>query len=601
MTPAAGCWEEIEAGRGAIRWSVAPALRHQLLDTTGLRLDEWLQAGHAQIVKTGPHRVVYRVVLSAGTVIYVKHNLLPDLRAWLRQLVRPSKARTELNRALAVAACGVQTIEPLALGERQAFLGACDSYLITRSLEDTQTLNTLLATTLIALPPARQAAVRRRLAVALGRFVARLHDAGIRHYDFHAANILVRVDTADQPELFLIDLGPVRVGPTLGWRASRDNLVMLGGWFTTRVSRADRLRFWRAYLEARSGQPWLRGLRRPVEPLQLARDLERRARGRSLAFWRSRDRRCLASNRYYRRVRGPGVVGHVVADLDVATLASFVADPDAAFTAPGVRLLKDSRSSTVAELEIVHDGRRRRVIYKRFGVTTWSDPVTALLRPTAAVRSWKFGHGLRERCLPTARPLLVLHRVRGGLWREGYLLCEKIENAVDLHGFVTALQCRPVGEALQALRLAIDAVARAVRRLHGCRLSQRDLKAANILLTSNPEEQPSPFQPVDIHGPGASLSSLLPLPASVVWFIDLAGLHLYAHLSRTRRVQNLARLNASFHQSGHISRTDRLRFLRTYLLWNMKGRGTWKTWWRAIAAATDTKVARNSISGRILA
>jgi hypothetical protein len=92
----------------------------------------------------------------------------------------------------------------------------------------------------------------------------------------------------------------------------------------------------------------------------------------------------------------------------------------------------------------------------------------------------------------------------------------------------------------------------------------------------------------------------LPLPASSVWFIDLVGVRLHARLTLSRRVQNLARLNASFYQSRALTRTDRLRFLRAYLLWNLHGRGTWKRWWRAIAAATEAKAARNARSGRIL-
>jgi hypothetical protein len=576
-------------------------MRDQLLGPDGLRIAEWLQSGKAQVVKTGPHRVVYRATLADSTTVYIKHNLLPDLRSWLRQTVRPSKARMEYDRALAVAARGVATVQSLAIGERQAFLGACESYLITRSLDNTQTLNAFLATTLAPMPPRRRAVVGQRLAVALGRFVATVHDAGIRHDDFHAANILVRLQAGDMPQLFLIDLGAVHLGPRLAWDASRANLVMLGGWFSTRVSRTDRLRFWRAYVAARGLGPWQRGPYGSKEPQVLARDLESRGRARALAFWRNRDRRCLVNNRYYRRLRAPGIVGHAVADLDRPTLADFIADPDAPFQRPGVRLLKDSRSSTVAELEIIHEGRPRRVIYKRFRVTAWSDPVTALLRETPAVRSWMFGHGMRERCLPTARPLLVLHRVRAGLRREGYLLCEKIEDAVDLHGLVSQLSLRPPNEARRALHLAIDAVARVVRQLHRCRLSHRDLKAANLLMTADLERPANLFQQVGAVAAGASISSILPLPASPVWFIDLAGVRLHAHLSRARRVQSLARLNASFHQSRIINRTDKLRFLRAYLLWNLKGRGTWKAWWRAIEAATNAKVLRNARSGRVLA
>src|SRR5439155_3212374 len=121
--------------------------------------------------------------------------------------------------------------------------------------------------------------------------------------------------------------------------------------------------------------------------------------------------------------------GHTVSDLDPAAVAALTANPDEPFRRPGVKLLKDSRSSTVAELELTVGGVPRRVIYKRFRVTAWSDPRANLVRRSPALRSWVYGHGLRERCLPTARPLAVLHRRRRGLSYEGYLLTEKIEGA----------------------------------------------------------------------------------------------------------------------------------------------------------------------------
>ncbi len=79
------------------------------------------------------------------------------------------------------------------------------------------------------------------------------------------------------------------------------------------------------------------------------------------------------------------------------------------------------------------------------------------------------------------------------------------------------------------------------------------------------------------------------------------GLDLYRRLPRGRRVQNLARLHASFHRHPGVTRTDRLRFLRVYLLWGLRGRGDWKTWWRAVEQVTQAKIARNVRNGRPLA
>jgi tRNA A-37 threonylcarbamoyl transferase component Bud32 len=590
-------WCDVPAGD--VRWWVAPGLSDALLGPEGLRLDEWLRNGRATVIKEGPHRVVHRVELTDGQVVYVKHNLVPDFRTLLRQLVRPSKARLEFERAIALSARGVPTIVPLALGERQIFLGAGDSFLVTRALESTQTLNNFLVDTLAKLSTARQACVRQRLATALGRLAAQCHDAGICHNDLHAANILVQLTDDDQPRLYLIDLTAVRLGPELDWPASRANLTLLTRWFVPRSSRADRLRFWRAYYEERGLGVWPRGPGHR-EHFALARQLEQSALQSALAFWKSRDRRCLADNRHFRRVRRPGLVGHLVADFDAPVLTTLLADPDAPLRQPGVRLMKDSRSSTVAELECVMNGVPRRLILKRFGVTDWTDPWASLLRPSPSLRSWLFGQAFRERCLPTARPLAVLHRVQAGMVREGYLLAEKIENAVDLHVFAAHLAELPTGQAQKLLRLALDAVARTIRRLHLCRLSHRDLKATNLLIDPDLDSARSPYLHVDAVAPGAPMPNHLPLPASPVWFLDLAGVTRHGRLSRSRRVQNLARLNFSFNQSQALTRTDRLRFLRSYLVWNLVGRGAWKKWWRAIDRATMRKLARNARQGRCL-
>src|SRR5262245_50957276 len=91
-----------------IRWQVVPRFRETLLGPRGLRLEEWLHNGQARMVKHGAHRTVYQVVLPELS-FYLKHYPVPDLRAWLRQLVRPSKGRSEFGHALEIARRGVPT------------------------------------------------------------------------------------------------------------------------------------------------------------------------------------------------------------------------------------------------------------------------------------------------------------------------------------------------------------------------------------------------------------------------------------------------------------------------------------------------------------
>src|SRR5262245_33447127 len=194
----------IAVAAGSFCWRLRPEFA-DLVGVEGICLKEWLRAGKATVVKEGPHRIVYRVALDRVT-FYVKHNLTPDHVSWIRQLLRPSKARREYESALKVAARGIPTAAPLAWGQRRGFLSDGESMLITRSLDETQPLSQFVNHVLPTLPPAREARLRQQLAVALGQFLARMHQAGIRHNDLHAGNLLIRLDGDELPSLFLIDL-----------------------------------------------------------------------------------------------------------------------------------------------------------------------------------------------------------------------------------------------------------------------------------------------------------------------------------------------------------------------------------------------------------
>jgi hypothetical protein len=272
-----------------------------------------------------------------------------------------------------------------------------------------------------------------------------------------------------------------------------------------------------------------------------------------------------------------GVRGHVVHDFPAEELKAFALDPDGPFAAAGIRVLKDSPSSTVVECDLASaDDGTRRVIYKRFMCTSRRDPWTSMLRPTAALRSWVMGHALRLRFLPTPRPLAIFQRTRFGMAYEGYLLTEKVSDAVELDRYVQ--QVLGQGQRGRAALWAVtERVALVVRTMHARRVSHRDLKAANVLLQTTHESTPK------------------------VWLIDLVGVRRALYLSRRRRVQNLARLHASFAHTPGVTRTDKVRFLRSYLGWGLHGREGWKEWWREVEAATRAKEARNRRNRRPLA
>jgi tRNA A-37 threonylcarbamoyl transferase component Bud32 len=543
----------------AIDWHMTPDLRRLLLGPDGLPLRAWLRDGIATVVKDAPHRAVYRVRL-LGLDLHVKQYRVHGMRSRLREMLRPNKARREYAIAADLHARGVSTPEPVAWGVEAGGIGPAPGWVITTTVPDAVPLLSFIETL-----PEAAIGIRQRLAQALGVFLAKLHAAGVIHRDLHPGNLLVRIGADDHPRLWLIDLHAVALGPACSWQTRRVNLVVLNRYFQMRASRADRLRFWRAYRTAA-------GDAIPAPIRNAAAELELLTRQSNLRFWQARDARCQRSNRYYRRIATAEVRGFAVRDFDPAAL---VADPDAPFRSPDCQTLKDSRSSTVVEFDVPMAGTTRRVVYKRFTVTQRRDPWLGLVRPTGAMRSWVFGHGLRERCLPTARPLAVLHRYRNGMPCEGYLLAEKIEHAVDLLEFARRLAVLPPALRTAELRGRIEALACLIRTLHGRGLTHRDLKAANLL-------------------------TLQTLGDHHFWFIDLVGVRRRQRVGRRWKVRDLARLNVSFLSHPLVTRTEKLRFLRVYMAVGLNGTSGWKQRWRAIAAATRSKVARNALAGRPL-
>ncbi|MDX2036506.1 MAG: lipopolysaccharide kinase InaA family protein [Isosphaeraceae bacterium] len=556
---------------GDTGWWVLPAWRGALLDEGGLRLDRWRAEGRLTTVKTGPHRVVYRADLPEGS-IYVKHFLVPDIRAKVRQWFRRGKGRNEGRRALELAAIGVHTINPIALGEQRKRFFLLENYLITPAIPDTVPLDEFVERRIDRMDPDTATRLRQEVAVGLAELTAHLHDAGFIHQDFHPGNVLVRLDEHGKPQLSLIDLDALRRTHRLSPRAARKNLALLNNYFWSRCGRSDRYRFLKTYLEARN---WT-----PPDIRWFAREIENDTRSWAERLWRRWGRRCRGTNKYFKRYRDRRRWAIASRDLDRTVVRSLMADPVAPFGAPGTRILKDSRTTTVAELEMIVNDRPTTVIYKRFKPKKSLEWLLNIVRPTRAWRAWQAGQHLVSRGLPTPRNLAIIERTTAGLPipLETFLATVKAVPSTTLYDYAHSVLPTLEPEARRAaVRSICGALARLLRTMHERSISDRDLKAANILVEGDP-----------VAGdPRLSL-------------IDLVGVQLLHPIPRHRRLQNLARLEISLADFDGRTRTDALRFLRAYLPWGLSPHNDWKRIWREVARLCDKKRSRNRKRGRLI-
>lgn len=556
---------------GDTGWWIRPDWRGVLLGEGGLRLDEWRRLGRVTTVKTGPHRAVYRVDLAEGS-IYVKHFLVPDIRAMARQWFRRGKGRNEGRRAVRLAAIGVDTIDPIALGEQRKRSFLFENYLVTQAIPETVPLDQFVEDRLPGMFPARAAKVRQALARAIAELTAHLHEAGFLHQDFHPGNLLVRFDADDRPHLSLIDLDALRMTRRVGAGAARRNLALLNHYFWLRCSRADRYRSLRAYCEAR-------GFDR-TQVRRWARSIEAGTRGWAERLWRRWGRRCLGTNKYFKAHRIRGAWSVASRDLDRRAVKRALVDPAKLLDGPDVVILKDSRTTTVAELTMRVRGEPTRVIYKRFKAKKPFEWLLNLVRPTRAWRAWRAAQHLTSRGIRTPQNLAIIERTtpRLAIPLETFLITAKVDPATTLVDTIRDAMPRMTPEdRRKAIRNLSRALAEMLRVLHERSLSDRDLKAANIMVEGDPVD-------------GTPLLSL----------IDLVGVQLCHPIPRHRRLQNLARLQLSLESVPGRTRTDALRFLRSYLTWGLSPHNDWKGLWRAVGRVCDRKRERNRHRGRIL-
>jgi serine/threonine protein kinase len=565
-----------------VGWWIREEWFDKLAGPHGLRWQEWKAAHRLRVVKDGPHRTVYHVDLGE-TGVYVKHYRVPDFRARLRQWFRRGKARNEGGKALRLASIGVRTFTPLALGEQRKRGFLYENYLVTEEIPNVEPLDRFLESILPRFNADRQTRIRRQISDALAQLCACLHESGYMHCDFHPGNILIHLTENDEPRLYLIDLDAVRYrGVGLSSAEIRDNLAQLNNYFWSRSSRSERLRFLEEYVK-------YSGNHNPVSPLEMAKfaqSIEKATRTWAERLWRRWAKRGLSTNKYFKTFRDKNTWGVFSRIFQREHLREIVEDPERLIFSEGSKILKHSRSSTVAEVTLRTSDGPRRVIVKKIPTYKPRDFWFGWLRTPRCLRAWKAAGHLVARDVPTPRPLGYL--VRGWPWLPGfmtrrypavtYTIMDRPEGMVQLEDHLRhILATVPIDRRREVIDRSSVALAKAVRKLHAMSLSHRDMKAANILVQARPDGS---FDHVS--------------------WIDLVGVTLEHPLPYRNRVQNLARLAISVKSKNLLTNAGALRFLKTYLPLAFMPRNSWKKMWRDVVAEMRHKSDRNIRIGRPL-
>lgn len=178
---------------------------------------------------------------------YDRPPLLGQIRNWLLHHGRKSFASAEREAIEHLAAAGVETPRVAAYGEQWGFFFEQRSFLMTKEIEDSQSLERRLPKCFDEPATLDFLRARRECIRRLAEFVRRFHATGRRHRDLYLSHIFC----SDAGEFCLIDLA--RASRPLRQRRFQIKDIAQLHYSTParRFSRTDRLRFYRTYANCR--------------------------------------------------------------------------------------------------------------------------------------------------------------------------------------------------------------------------------------------------------------------------------------------------------------------------------------------------------------
>jgi len=572
---------------GGLRWEVREDCLSLL---TGADAPDWtnlIDDPRAERIKHNAQRSVWRIPCG-GKVLYAKVYRPAGWLDRLKNARRGPASCTEWKVSRHAESRDLRTVRPVACGVDRDRPASAPSVFLTEELAGAQPLDLYWESVKARTEVHDRHRHGRLLIEALAELIAAAHRCGFWHHDLHAANLLVQPHASQRPVVAFVDLHSVRIDTPVSEAEAVRNLVQINQWFARHATRSERLRFLKTYLAYRNGASGAEGIaQNAAARAERAGWVERTlaiAGRHAASLWAKRDRRVLRSGKYFDRLRlADGWRGHAalhckrpVPGSRASQLAfsldqwqQWLEDPSRFFAPDRPELiLKDSHSGMVCRAELNVDGEPLRVICKRGRSRTLFKRLWYLVRPSRPVQTFRSGHALLHRELPTAYPLVALERRVAGLVVDGLIITEEIPDTEDLDCLLRIRLPRESADRQRRVKAQlIDELVSLYVRMHDRGCMHRDMKAPNLLVQWAAQRDDPPR----------------------VTLVDLDGLSVRRQLRWPQCLRMIMRLNVSLDPCRIVTLTDRLRFLKAYLAGRPQRLREWKTIWRELAAASQRK------------
>ncbi len=251
------------------------------------------------------------------------------------------------------------------------------------------------------------------------------------------------------------------------------------------------------------------------------------------------------------------------ADFADPQFIAVLKNPDKFFASPACEVIKDQRKIKVARVAIELRGKKHPVYVKRYNTFSLRRRVGSIFAKSGGMKSLRGAAILRRNGIATAKPVAAVEERGQGVVKSSFYLSQEITGGVTADAYwLGVLKPLRQAEGRRRRRLFLGRLGELFRRLHGRGVYHNDLKDANILAVPAGKSQVVDF-----------------------YLLDLEGVRQYRALSETRRIKNLVQLNRTL--GRHLTRSNRLIFLRAYLDGSFADRRLRRSWSARVIAASN--------------
>jgi len=228
--------------------------------------------------------------------------------------------------------------------------------------------------------------------------------------------------------------------------------------------------------------------------------------------------------------------------------------------------------SNVYKFSIRFDGTERCVYFKQYLFRSTWDFIKHLVRPSRAQRAFKATLILEKHGFEAPIVIAMGECKFSFLERENFLLTVEVEDAKQIHQFIPDNLENFTTEQLNDLRELIRTFGRTVGKLHAARIFHGDLRLGNVLAKRGND-------------------------GWHIFFIDNERTRKFQRLPERLRLKNLVQANMLI--SDCITKTDQMRFFKSYLQENIDIHGRHKKLANKVDTRTRERLRRKLPAGRL--